>query len=148
VILMRKRKSKKTRKYLGKRSHGAGDVKNRRGSGNRGGRGMAGMAKHRWTTTTNMDRDSKTKYFSKNGFTNPRKSKTDVINLYQINQMAVLGQLKKSGNKHLFEFNGKVLATGKVTTALLIKASSWSKNVEKKLKENDGEISQIAPETA
>ncbi|MBN1941371.1 MAG: uL15 family ribosomal protein [Candidatus Diapherotrites archaeon] len=41
------RKSKRRKKYLGKRSHGAGNTKNRRGAGCRGGRGLGGSQKHK-----------------------------------------------------------------------------------------------------
>ena len=83
------------------------------------------------------------RYFSKSGFTRPNRTSVKSVNLYYINQRALLNKLEKQGEKYLFEFDGKVLATGSVTVPLSIKAAAWSKNVEKKLKETGGEISKL-----
>ncbi len=99
---------------------------------------MAGIDKHKWSYAMNTDKD----YFSKCGFSSPNKKDIDVVHLYEINQQALLEKLVKKGDKFVFEFKGKVLATGKVTVPLSIKADSWSKNVEKKLSETGGEISK------
>ena len=48
MFFMTVRKRKRKNRYLGQRSHGAGNTKNRRGAGNRGGRGKAGSHKHRF----------------------------------------------------------------------------------------------------
>ena len=138
MILM-KRKKKQKKKFLGTRSHGRGNVKNRRGGGSRGGRGMGGIDKHKWSWAMNNEPD----YFSKFGFSNPTRKTVKVVHLYEINQRAVLNKLEKKGDKYQFEFKGKVLATGKVTVPLSIKAAAWSKNVEKKLSEKGGEISKL-----
>ncbi|MBU0591409.1 uL15 family ribosomal protein [Candidatus Micrarchaeota archaeon] len=136
-----KRKAKQKSKYLGTRSFGRGNVKNRRGSGNRGGRGNAGRCKHKGTWVAKYDKD----YFGKFGFSRPvKKTIVSVVHLYEINRKAVLEKLEKHGSKYTFEFNGRVLATGKVTMPLSIRAASWSKNVEKKLSETGGEISKLA----
>ena len=85
-------------------------------------------------------------YFGKSvkGFVNPvKKPKLEVAHLYDINQRAVLGKLEKKADKFVFEFKGKILATGKVTVPLSIKALKWSKRVEEKLKASGGEISEL-----
>ena len=133
---MGKRKEGQKKGYLGHRSHGRGNVKNRRGSGNRGGRGMAGIDKHKWSWAMVNDKD----YFGKVGFKRPNKVFVPVTHLYDINQKAMLSQLEKKGGKFHFDFEGKVLATGSVTLPIVVRATSWSKNVEKKLKEAGGEI--------
>ena len=43
------RKRRKVNKQLGERTHGHGDTKNWRGSGNRGGVGRAGSHKHKFS---------------------------------------------------------------------------------------------------
>ena len=43
------RKKKKVKKIRGSRTCGEGSHKKRRGAGNKGGRGMAGGHKHKWT---------------------------------------------------------------------------------------------------
>jgi large subunit ribosomal protein L15 len=134
--MVRNRKPKQKRKKLGNRVFGKGDRKNCRGNGNRGGCGNAGMCKHKGTWAVKYAPG----YFGKHGFANPTHKDIPVANLYSINHDAMLGKLEKKGNQHYFEFKGKVLATGKVTMPLLIKAVSWSKRVEEKLKAMGGSI--------
>ncbi|MFN7990552.1 MAG: uL15 family ribosomal protein [Candidatus Micrarchaeia archaeon] len=140
---MGRRKEGQKKGYLGHRSHGRGNVKNRRGSGNRGGRGMAGVDKHKWSWAVKNPKEHDI-YFGKHGFTNPAKKKAvKVAHLYDINQKAVSNELEKKAGKYHFDFEGKVLATGAVTVPLVIRANSWSKNVEKKLSETGGAISKL-----
>ena len=137
---MVQRKQRQKRGYLCHRSHGRGNVKNRRGSGNRGGRGLAGVDKHKWSWAMNIGPT----YFGKHGFVRPNKpDEIDTINLYHINQQALLSKLSKKDGKFHFEFKGKVLATGDVSVPLHIQAYSWSKSVERKLKESGGEIKKL-----
>ena len=137
---MSKRKEGQKKGYLGHRSHGRGNVKNRRGSGNRGGRGMAGIDKHKWSWAMNNEPN----YFGKFGFHRPNQpEKMKVAHLYEINQKALLEKLEKKGGKFHFNFDGKILATGAINVPVEIKAAAWSKNVEKKLKECGGSISKL-----
>jgi large subunit ribosomal protein L15 len=138
---MIKRKGGQKKGYLGHRSHGRGNVKNRRGSGNRGGRGMAGIDKHKWSWAMVNEPN----YFGKHGFSRPTGTKVavPVVNLFEINQQAIHNKLDKKGGKFHFEFKGKVLATGNVTVPLSIKATAWSKNVEKKVGDAGGDISKL-----
>jgi len=143
---MSKRQESQKRGYLGHRSHGRGNVKNRRGSGNRGGRGMAGVDKHKWSWATKHFGGT---YFGKVGFTRPSAhAQVRVAHLYDINQKAVLNKLEKKEGKYVFEFDGKILATGSVTVPLSIRAASWSRNVEEKLKAAGGAISRLHEEKA
>jgi large subunit ribosomal protein L15 len=140
---MSRRKESQKKGYLGHRSHGRGNVKNRRGSGNRGGRGKAGIDKHKWSWAVKNPKEHDI-YFGKHGFTNPAKKKAvKVTHLYDINQKAVLEKLEKKGGKYHFDFDGKVLSTGEVTVPLVIRAASWSRNVEKKLAAAGGQISKL-----
>jgi large subunit ribosomal protein L15 len=137
-----KRKRRRNKKYLGSRSHGRGNIKRGRGAGTRGGVGKAGLCKHKYTALAAREKG----YFgsSVRGFVNPaKKPGADVAHLYDINQRAVLGKLEKKGDKFVYEFRGKVLATGRVTVPLSIKALEWSKRVEEKLKASGGEISKL-----
>lgn len=134
-----KRKKRRNSKYRGQRGRGRGNVKNRRGSGNRGGRGKAGRCKHKGTWVALNDKD----YFGKHGFSNPNSKSSASVQLHEINRKAILGKLEKKSNKFLFEFKGKILATGTVTVPLSVKAQSWTKRVEQKIKEAGGEISTL-----
>jgi large subunit ribosomal protein L15 len=136
---MTRRKGTQKKGYLGHRTHGRGNVKNRRGSGNRGGRGMAGMCKQKNTWAVKYAPG----YFGKHGFVRPNRKGGKVTHLYDINQKALCNKLEKKGGKYHFDFEGKVLATGSVTVPLVIRASAWSKNVEKKLGEAGGQISKL-----
>ncbi len=77
---MGKRPAKQKSKFLGRKRFGRGNIKNRRGSGNRGGRGAAGLHKHKYSWVTRYDPD----YFGKHGFSRPNRKSVDVINLYFI----------------------------------------------------------------
>lgn len=139
---MVKRKKRRNKKYLGLRSHGRGNIKRGRGAGTRGGVGKAGLCKHKGTWLAVNDKD----YFGRSarGFVNPaKKPRIDVAHLFDINQRALLGKLDKKGDKYLFEFKGKILATGKITVPLNIKALEWSKRTEEKIKASGGEISKL-----
>ncbi len=142
---MNKRKERQKKGYLGHRSHGRGNVKNRRGSGNRGGRGMAGVDKHKWSWATANITGC---YFGKWGFVRPNKKTVDVVNLFYINQKALANQLEKKGGKYHFDFKGKILGTGSVTVPLTIRAIAWSKSVEKKLSSAGGQISKLEAGTS
>jgi len=148
---MAKRQERQKKGYLGHRTHGRGNVKNRRGSGNRGGRGMAGIDKHKWSWAMKYAPN----YFGKFGFNRPVHTKKEckIMHLYEINQKALAEKLEKKGGKYHIDFQGKILATGKVTVPIVIRAFAWSKNVEKKLGSAGGAISKLEtpgpkPETA
>ncbi|MFA6530901.1 MAG: uL15 family ribosomal protein [Candidatus Micrarchaeia archaeon] len=134
-----KRKATKKSKFLGRRHFGVGNCKNRRGSGNRGGRGNAGMCKHKnsWATVYAPG------YFGKHGFVRQCTVKLPVAHLYEIDRKALLGKLEKKGGKFAFSFEGKVLSTGEVTQPLSVSAFAWSKAVEEKLKAKGGEILKL-----
>lgn len=136
-----RRKARKKSKWLGRGTFGVGNCKNRRGSGNRGGRGMAGMCKHKATWATVYAPG----YFGKHGFVRPNKVRMDVVHLFDIDRQALLGKLEKKEGKFVFVFDGKVLGTGKVTHPLKITALAWSKSVEEKLKAVGGEITNSSP---
>jgi large subunit ribosomal protein L15 len=137
---MSRRKEGQKKGYLGHRSHGRGNCKNRRGSGNRGGRGMAGVDKHKWSWATKHFGGD---YFGKHGFVRQTTIKVSTVNLYEINQKAVMHQIDKKGGKFHFDFEGKVLGSGQVTMPIVIRAQSWSKSVEKKVGEHGGSISKL-----
>lgn len=139
---MAKRKPKSTGKYRGMRTHGAGNTKNRRGSGNRGGRGMAGMCKHKFTWVTKYAKG----YFGKRGFVKPLHRITPVVHLFEINRKALLNQLEKKDGRFYFEFKGKVLGTGELNVPVLIKALSWSKKAEAKVRKLNGELVKLEKE--
>ncbi|MBI2079514.1 uL15 family ribosomal protein [Candidatus Micrarchaeota archaeon] len=137
--MVSRRKPTKKSKFLGRRHFGVGNAKNRRGSGNRGGRGNAGLHKHKFSWVTLNDPD----YFGKSGFVRPGKKKVPTVNLYEIDRKAILNKLDKKEGKFYFEFKGKILSTGSVTVPVSVKALSWSKNAEEKIKNAGGDINKF-----
>lgn len=134
-----KRKPRQKSKYLGHRSFGRGNVKNRRGSGNRGGRGKAGLHKHRYTWTVKYAPD----YFGKYGFHPPTSREVPVMHLYDIQQRAMHGELGQKEGKYHLEFQGKILSTGALSLPVYIRALAWSKRCEEKVKKAGGTLEKI-----
>lgn len=140
VILMVKRKDKRTKKYRGLLTHGHGNVKNRRGSGNRGGVGHAGLNKHKKTWMVKYAPN----YFGNRGFVNQLRKEVKVINIFEIENMAKKGMLEKKGGAFSFRFDGKILGSGDITVPVNIEALGWSKKAEEKVKGAGGSMIKSA----
>lgn len=139
-MLMPKRKTRRKRKFLGTRHCGRGNKKKGRGSGTKGGAGMAGSGKHKFTYITAYAPD----YFGKEGFVRHSiRKEAPVANLYEIENLISKGLLEKKNDKYLFEFKGKILASGEIRSPVVIKAYSWSKRTEDKVKAAGGELSKL-----
>lgn len=120
----------KTRKFLGNRRWGAGNIKNARGAGDRGGVGRGGR-KHKMTYLLVYEKDT----LYKKGFTSRRKKLME-MDLDAISKKAAGMQ----DQKPTIELRGyKVLGDGKITKPVIVKAEGFSKNAEKKIKEAGGE---------
>lgn len=138
------RKKKKFRKFRGHRTYGTGSHKKARGGGNRGGRGQAGMHKHKWTYTVKFAPD----HFGKHGFKRPIAAikKVRAINLRELDRLA--GQLLESGVAQKVEGKikidllklgyEKVLGGGGVTKPMIIEAKMFSKQAAEKLETAGG----------
>jgi len=126
------RKSRKVGKFRGSRHCGTGNVKNKRGSGCRGGVGNAGLHKHKWSWVTANDPDR----YGREGLKR-RRPQGPVLNLYEINIIA-----QKEGKKDIV-FKGKILGTGKLSEAVNVKAAAWSARAEEKIKAAGGSISKL-----
>lgn len=132
------RDKKRTGKYRGKRSQGKGNVKNRGRRSSKGGRGQAGYKKHRKSWIVKYDKD----HYGAHGF-NRKKKEIPVMNLYELERMVIKGEIKKDGEKYPYSFKGKVLGCGNLNYPVFLKALSWSKKAEEKIKKVAGEISSI-----
>jgi len=143
---MRLKKRKKVSRHRGSHTHGRGFKKKARGSGHRGGVGMAGTGKRadqRKTLVLNLPK----KYFGKRialrRGTVPKK--LDVINLAQITEK--LDSFVKKGitkeSKGAYEINlkgNKILGLGDLNKKITIKASAASKSAVDKIKKAGGDI--------
>ncbi len=123
------RKEKRSRKYLGTRRWGMGNIKNARGAGDRGGVGGAGARKHNFTHMVVYNRH----LMHKKGFTKWDQHKLDEINLDQISKMFA------SAKDNTLELNNfKVLSNGSLSKPLTIKAAGFSKKAAEKIKAAGG----------
>lgn len=128
-------RSKKNRKYLGTRTWGWGNKKNRRGSGSRGGVGRGGK-KSKFTYTVKYD---KTRIRSP-GFSSPRTIRLNEVNL---NRISVFAEGSKDA-KPTIELRGyKVLSNGNLAKPVVVKASAFSKKAEEKIKGAGGEAIKL-----
>jgi large subunit ribosomal protein L15 len=126
------RRKKKVLKFRGKRSYGYGSHKKHRGGGSRGGRGKAGMHKHKWSYTVKYDPD----HFGKKGFKRPFASykRSKAINLKQLETLA---QGKKKIDLKKYGYT-KVLGGGMIKSKMEVVAKSFSKKAIEKIEEAGG----------
>ena len=125
------RYQKRSRRYLGTRSWGAGNIKNRRGSGSRGGVGRAGK-KHKFTRIVKYETDR----LHHKGFAPWRKVRLNEINLDGVTKMAQgKGEIDLSGYK--------VLSGGTMASSIKVKASGFSKKAAEKIKQAGGEAIKL-----
>ncbi len=124
------RKKSRSRKFRGHRTR-HGSHKKWRGGGSRGGRGQAGLHKHKWSYTVKYDKE----HFGKKGFKIPQAIAREIrtINLKQIDHIAT----KEKINVSEFGYD-KVLGSGKISKPLTIEAKSFSKSAIKKIEEAGG----------
>ncbi|MEM3791504.1 MAG: uL15m family ribosomal protein [Candidatus Micrarchaeaceae archaeon] len=122
---------KRSRKYLGTRRWGAGNIKNRRGSGDKGGVGKGGR-KHKFTHIVKYEKE-RLKHV---GFSRPNKHRLEEITLREISEIAS----KSKEEKPVIELRGyKVLSNGSIERSVVVKAGSFSKKAEEKIKKAGGE---------
>ncbi len=127
---------KKNRKYFGSRSWGAGNIKNARGAGDRGGVGRGGR-KHKMSYYWVYDREST---HSEVGFVPYRRKRLGEIDLGEISKRAE----KAGGHKPVLELKGyKVLGDGKLSAAVVVKASGFTKTAHRKITEAGGEAVKL-----
>lgn len=126
---------KKRRKYFGDRSWGAGNIKNARGAGDRGGVGRGGR-RHKWTYTVVYEKET----IGKKGFAPWRRKTLEIIDLDAISKQAAGIQ----DSKPTIELKGyKVLGDGKLAKPVVVKASGFSKSAEEKIKQAGGEVVRL-----
>jgi large subunit ribosomal protein L15 len=131
--------SQKTKKFRGSMTHGRGK-KAGRGAGLRGGRGNAGLLKHRYLyMTKNMPN-----HFGRHGFKRPQSivKKDKVINVGQLEERFP-GKNDIDLGKEGFD---KLLGGGSINSKLKIKVDGASKKAIEKIKKKGGEILLPEPE--
>ncbi len=139
------RRHERKKKYLrGWRRHGHGNIKNRRGSGNRGGRGRAGLHKHKWSKVA----AEQEKYFGKKGFVSiqqkrGKRAERPTINLWEIANYIEKGMVEKEGDYYVFSFKGKVLGTGFLKEPVIVRAEAFTPKAKEKIEAAGGKAESL-----
>ena len=133
------RKRKKKHKLRGHRTFGAGDTKNRRGGGTRGGRGRGGSKKHKFT-----------KYWKTFGMkkTLKPKNKQPTFNIAELEAKLPQWEAEKKIAKEKGVFGidgvqlgiGKVLGGGKLSVKLAVKNVKVSKKAKERIEAAGGTV--------
>ena len=94
-------KDRKIQRKGGTRSCGYGNTQKHRGAGSRGGRGMAGSNKQKWSYVTKYMPD----HFGRNGFKRPLKmlQEDKTINIGDINRMVNSGDIQATGKSYVID---------------------------------------------
>ena len=138
----------KRSKYRGSRTCGGGTHKNRRGAGNRGGRGRAGINAHHFVK---WYKEMGGPVFGKNGFCNQIATEVTAIDVGALDQIVpsllAQGIAKQEGDTVVINAADmgimKVLGSGRVTKKLSISASAFSETAKAKIEKMGGKA-QVA----
>jgi len=133
----------KRSKYRGSRTCGGGTHKNRRGAGNRGGRGRAGINAHHFVK---WYKEMGGPVFGKDGFSNSSQVTVTVMDVGIIDQilpsLLAQGIAKNEGDAIVINIAdmgiSKVLGSGKVTKKLNISAQAFSESAKIKIEKMGG----------
>ncbi|MDR0767617.1 MAG: 50S ribosomal protein L15 [Methanosarcinales archaeon] len=142
----------RTKKFRGSRTCGGGTHKNRRGAGNRGGRGRAGGNAHHFIRA--MREGYRPGYIYK-GFTRPAVVDTPVfiVNVGELDELVAFlfeneaDYITKEGDKFVVDLYSigidKVLGSGRVTKAMVVKAEMFSETARSKIEAAGGECVEV-----
>lgn len=146
------RKNRKIMKKRASRKCGQGHHRTHRGKGQRGGKGMAGICKSRWTWAIKYSPH----HFGAYGFKLPPEARTEYnsINLSEIEEklefFAAAGAAEKKGK--LYEVDllkagyEKVLGGGRLSIPMKIKAEMFSEKAKEKIASAGGEAISQKPD--
>jgi large subunit ribosomal protein L15 len=134
----------KRSKFRGSRTCGGGTHKNRRGAGNRGGRGRAGINAHHFVR---YYLEMGGPVFGKHGFSNPTSTPVNAVDIGVIDQMipALIAQglAKEEGGTVIVNAAemgiDKILGSGKVKNKIIISAGSFSEQAKIKIEQSGGQ---------
>ncbi len=133
----------KRSKYRGSRTCGGGTHKNRRGAGNRGGRGRAGHRDHRFSHFLLYGEI----HNGKDGFYNQTTREEKTISIGQLDQMAAAllaaGKASREGDIIIIDADqigiDKILGNGKITVKMNVTARSFSAQAKSKIEAMGGQ---------
>ncbi|MGB9659965.1 MAG: uL15 family ribosomal protein [Nitrososphaerales archaeon] len=134
---------RKTRKLRGSRTVGYGQVGQHRKSGSRGGKGKAGLHKHKWSWTVKYAPN----HFGRDEFKPPSRIVAKKwINVGQLNEiyegLSKSGKIKKKDGKALIDLTDlgydKLLGEGEVKHPYYVMAKSFTKSAKDKIEKAGG----------
>jgi large subunit ribosomal protein L15 len=140
-------KRKKNSRQRGSQTHGGGSMKKRRGSGHRGGVGMAGTGKRGDQKKPSIWKDPK--YFGKFGFVSmsraPETYGIDIKTIEdRIDTLLRQGKAKNEGGAIAINLEdlgyNKLLSTGNVTKKLIITTDFATEKAVAKIQKAGGEV--------
>lgn len=147
------RRRKKSRSMRGIRTHGYGSIGQHRKSGSRGGKGAAGMHKHKWSWIVKYFPD----WYGKRGFTHPVKVSEEyrIINVGELGELVEYlesrGQIQKEGDLYVLDLSSlgfnKLLGRGEVDLRLKVIVHKATKEAVKKVARAGGEVTVLAQQT-
>lgn len=132
---------RKTRKKRGSRTVGWGRVGQHRRTGGKPYRN-SGRHKALWSYIIKYDPD----YYSKMGFTSPKslRQEVNVINVGALDGIAEKFWVEREEGKFFIDLESlgytKLLGSGRIAKALVVKVPAFSKSAADKIKEAGGEI--------
>ena len=141
------RRKKKSRYMRGFRTHGYGSIGQHRKSGSRGGRGAAGMHKHKWSWVVKYYPD----WFGKHGFTRPQSLSVNVrsINVGELNELVSVlvkeGKLRANSDG-TYEIDlstlgyNKLLGRGNIEYKVKVKVYDATEKAIEKIRNVGGEV--------
>lgn len=132
--MMKTKKRKKATRFRGTHTHARGGKKKARGSGHRGGVGMAGTGKRGDQKKTLVLNAHGNNYFGKDRALRKKK----VVKLIPINLKDIA--TKFFGKKEIDLKGYKILSVGELREKVKITASAASETAMQKVKESGGEI--------
>jgi large subunit ribosomal protein L15 len=141
-------KRKKVSRYRGSCTHGGGSMKKRRGSGHRGGRGLAGGGKRADQNKPTFLKLYGNDYFGKHGFVkkNQRVIKPTTLSFLnkKLDHFVEKNLVKKVGTTYVVNLQdlgfNKVLGTGNITKKLKLSADYVSKKAIEKIEAAGGKV--------
>ncbi|HII85955.1 TPA: 50S ribosomal protein L15 [Candidatus Bathyarchaeota archaeon] len=140
-------KLRKIRKTRGSRTQGYGRIGQHRKTGSKGYR-KAGRHKHLWSYVTTYAKDA----FGKHGFTSRQslKRNENVINVAKLEELASKLPAGEKGQTSI-DLTGlgyaKLLGTGSIKRAIIVKVPSCSKSAAEKIQEAGGQVLTASQKT-
>ena len=126
---------RKVRKLRGSRTHGWGQIRQHRKSGQKGGKGKAGLHKHKWSWTVKYAPD----HFSRDSLRPKRGSKPN--KWINVGQLEALTRSQNSSEINLTELGyEKLLGGGRLKTPIKVIVKSFTEQAKSKIEAAGGQL--------